>query len=136
MDTVNDEADLARRIGMIEEAYEFFLSYAARGTDGRGEAGVEAGIRPTLEGAIAALDGLEQVARAETGPDNKPFHDWIDVLAGDVRKSLAGIRLVLAQPAISSQLVDNLNASIHLRALLTDLFVLDESVKASGRGKN
>jgi hypothetical protein len=38
---------------------------------------------------------------------------------------------VLAQPTISSQLVDNLNASIHLRALLTDLFLIDEALKAS-----
>jgi hypothetical protein len=36
---------------------------------------------------------------------------------------------VLAQPGISSQLVDNLNASIHLRALLTDLFLIDEIVR-------
>jgi hypothetical protein len=39
---------------------------------------------------------------------------------------------VLAQPSISSQLIDNLNASIHLRALLTDLFLLDESLKPAG----
>jgi hypothetical protein len=37
--------------------------------------------------------------------------------------------LVLAQPAISSQLIDNLNASIHLRALLTDLFLLGEILR-------
>ena len=36
---------------------------------------------------------------------------------------------VLVQPAISSQLVDNLNASIHLRALLTYLFLVDEPLK-------
>jgi hypothetical protein len=39
------------------------------------------------------------------------------------------MELVLAQPSISSQLIDNLNASIHLRALLTDLFLLDEIAK-------
>jgi hypothetical protein len=39
------------------------------------------------------------------------------------------MELVLAQPSISSQLIDNLNASIHLRALLTDLFLLDEVAK-------
>jgi hypothetical protein len=33
------------------------------------------------------------------------------------------------RPAISSQLIDNLNASIHPRALLTDLFLLDEILK-------
>ena len=36
------------------------------------------------------------------------------------------MELVLAQPAISSQLIDNLNASIHLRAVLTDLFLLSD----------
>jgi len=29
---------------------------------------------------------------------------------------------------MSSQLVDNLNANIHLRALLTDLFLVDEAL--------
>ncbi len=41
------------------------------------------------------------------------------------------MRLVLAQPGISSQLVDNLNASIHLRALLTDIFLVDEVLKST-----
>jgi len=39
------------------------------------------------------------------------------------------MELVLNQPVISSQLIDNLNASIHLRALLTDLFLIDEILK-------
>ncbi len=43
------------------------------------------------------------------------------------------IELVLAQTAISSQLIDNLNASIHLRALLTDLFLLAEVFKTQPR---
>ena len=55
-----------------------------------------------------------------------PYDAFLDVLDSDAGDSLAAVRLVLAQPAISSQLVDNLNASIHLRALLTDLFLIDE----------
>jgi len=51
------------------------------------------------------------------------------VLARDARDSLAAVELVLIQATISSQLIDNLNASIHLRALLTDLFLIDEIVK-------
>ena len=51
------------------------------------------------------------------------------VLDRDASDSLAAIGLVVAQPAISSQLIDNLNASIHLRALLTDLFLIDEIFK-------
>jgi hypothetical protein len=36
------------------------------------------------------------------------------------------------QRAIGSQLVDNLNASMHLRALLTDLFLIDEAISSMG----
>ena len=50
------------------------------------------------------------------------------VLRRDAEASRAFVRLVAAQPAVSSQLIDNLNASIHLRALLTDVFVLGELV--------
>jgi hypothetical protein len=48
------------------------------------------------------------------------------MLERDVRDSLAVIHVVLAQPSITSQLVDNLNASSHVRALLTDLFLIGE----------
>ena len=52
------------------------------------------------------------------------------MLHRDAEDSAAAIELVLAQPGISSQLIDNLNASIHLRALLTDLFLLTEILRA------
>ena len=47
----------------------------------------------------------------------------------DARASQAAVQLALAQKVVMSQLVDNLNASIHLRALLTDLFLIDEALK-------
>jgi hypothetical protein len=58
------------------------------------------------------------------------------VLQCDALDSLASIELVLAQTTISSQLVDNLNASIHLRALLTDLFLIDEIFKPQPVAEN
>jgi len=51
------------------------------------------------------------------------------VLDRDARDSLAAIQIVLAQAILSSQLIDNLNASIHVRALLTDCFSVDEILK-------
>ena len=54
---------------------------------------------------------------------------FLAVLDRDARDSLAAMELVLAQPAISSQLIDNLNASMHLRALLTDVFLLGEVLR-------
>jgi hypothetical protein len=58
---------------------------------------------------------------------------FIAVLDRDSRDSLAAIEVVLAQPTISSQLIDNLNASIHLRALLTDLFLLGEILRGQSK---
>ena len=51
------------------------------------------------------------------------------MLDRDASDAQASVQLVLAQPSISSQMIDNLNASIHLRALLTDLFLIDEIVR-------
>ena len=54
---------------------------------------------------------------------------FLAVLDDDARDSLAAMELVLAQPSISSQLIDNLNASMHLRALLTDVFLIGEVLR-------
>jgi hypothetical protein len=56
------------------------------------------------------------------------FGPFLDALDQDVAGTRAGIALAPSQRAIASQLVDNLNASIHLRTLLTDLFLLDEAL--------
>ena len=55
---------------------------------------------------------------------------FLSVLDRDARDSLAAMELVLAQPAVGSQLIDNLNASMHLRALLTGMFLLGEVLRA------
>ena len=78
-------------------------------------------VRDTL---TAMSEAAAAIGTALTG-DSDPFSP---VVVDDARKSGAAIALVLAQEAISSELVDNLNASIHLRALLTDLFLLSETL--------
>jgi hypothetical protein len=62
-----------------------------------------------------------------SGPAAQATTDMIAVLKQDAAKARAAIRFVLAQPLIGSQIIDNLNASIHIRALLTDIFLLDEA---------
>jgi len=59
-----------------------------------------------------------------------PYHAFIRVIDRDAHDASAAVKLVLALPSIGSQVVDNLNASIHLRALLTDLFLIDEVLKS------
>ena len=126
--------DLHNRGEVIEEAYEFMLAYAAQGLSG--DAGSQSGgqLREFLTRAAAALTGLGDVFAAlvdgEILEHAGRFRAYGAVLDRDARDSLAAVELVLAQPSISSQLVDNLNASIHLRALLTDLFLVDEILKS------
>jgi hypothetical protein len=63
------------------------------------------------------------------------YYAFIAMLNKDAADARTAVGLVLAQPSISSQLVDNLNASIHLRALLTDLFLMDEIVRPEAAGQ-
>jgi hypothetical protein len=124
---------IEERFEVIEECYEFMLAYAAQGlrTDQGSESGRQA--REFLNRAVKALAGLAEsfaVAMQEQrieGADRLPA--FLAVLERDASDSLAAVELVLAQPAISSQLIDNLNASVHLRALLTDLFLLGEVLR-------
>jgi hypothetical protein len=102
------------------------LAYAGQGVSGQSD-GL---IRDFLNRAAQALAGIED-AYVSLVPPGGPYAAFQEVLARDARDSLAAVELVLAQPAISSQLIDNLNASIHLRALLTDLFLIDEILKGS-----
>ena len=122
--------DIRARISHIEESYEFFLAYAAQGltTDQASKSGQQ--LRDFLEKMDRALDGLAAMFRALVAagglePADR-FDAMIDVLDQDIGKTRAALGLVRSRPGISSQLVDNLNASIHVRALLTDLFLLDE----------
>lgn len=93
------------RCDTIEECYEFMLAYAGHGlpSDRSSQAGSQ--IRGFLERAAHALTGLaESCARAVTEERLEPaerYHAFI-----------------------------TLNASIHLRALLTDVFLLGEILRS------
>jgi hypothetical protein len=118
------------RFEAIEECYEFMLAYAAQGL--RSDEGSEAGrqVREFLNRAVEALTGLAEscatAIREEGLEPGDRLPAVLAVLDRDARDSIAALELVLAQPMISSQLIDNLNASMHLRALLTDVFLVGE----------
>lgn len=94
-------------------------------------------MRDFLQNAVKALTGLAETCVLAVKEENLEPADkylaFFAVLDRDARDSLAAIQLVLAQPTISSQLIDNLNASIHLRALLTDLFLAGEILRKQGK---
>ena len=124
---------LRDRCGKIEECYEFMLAYAAQGLRTEPGGGSGSQLRTLLTQCDEALDGLgdvfTEIVRSEQLRPRDKYDAFIAMLNRDASDARAAVGLVLAQPSISSQLIDNLNASIHLRALLTDLFLIDEIVR-------
>ena len=121
----------ADAIDVIEETYEFMLAYAAQGRRREDEEDPGSGIRERLTRAEAAL-GVIASATLEAVAGAQAAAEFLDVAKADATRARAAYRLVLAQPSIGSQIIDNLNATTHVRTLLTDLFLLDETIGISG----
>jgi len=126
--------ELNNRCNIVEEAYEFMLAYAGQGLSSDAGSAKGSQVREFLGKAEAALGGLSTFVasfpESVDGDSLATYAAFLKVVDQDARAARAAIALVLAQPSISSQVIDNLNASIHLRALLTDLFLVDEVLKS------
>ena len=127
--------ELAQRAEAIEGGYELMLAYAAQGLATDQGAANSGQLRDHLKRFDAALAGLagfyrEAAAALGVGPQDA-LDGFLEALTRDAAATQAALRLVLGQPGISSQMIDNLNASIHVRALLTDVFVVDEILKSA-----
>jgi hypothetical protein len=120
---------LAERIECIERGYEYLLAYAAQGR--QDDAGTE--LRDTLARMHEALTDMQGSLRAAfVGvPATSGVTDFTDAVEEDVKAARGAIGVVLSRDRIASLLVDNLNASVHLRALLTDLFLIEQALKAA-----
>jgi hypothetical protein len=133
-ETANEE--LQRRADAIEGGYEMMLAYAAQGLASDQGAANSAQLRDHLQRFETALTGLSQVYRDAAaahgiGPEDA-LEGLLETLDADARFTQSALRMVLALPGgISSQMIDNMNASIHVRGLLTDVFVIDELVRGS-----
>lgn len=125
--------DVRDRCNAIEECYEFMLAYAGKGLPGDDGSGTGGQLREHLNRAVTALSGLAEayetaVRQSHLQPAER-YQAFLMLLARDAKDSLAAMELVLSLPSISSQVIDNLNALIHLRALLTDVFLIDEILR-------
>jgi hypothetical protein len=125
--------ELKRRVDAIEAGYELMLAYAAQGLPSDKQSTSGGQLRDFLSRFDQALTGLAELYRELVTVEHPDLvsacEAFLVVLAHDAHAAQAGLRLVMAQSSISSQLVDNLNASIHVRALLTDIFLIDEALK-------
>lgn len=115
------------RIETIESSYEYMLAFAAQGRDT--DEGMTGGpsVRETLSELSSALMDLSEPVRLIERA--AAMREFAETLAADAIHARRAVELVLSRARISSQLVDNLNATIHLRSVLTDLFLIDEALK-------
>lgn len=120
--------DLAKHIETIEAGYEFLLAYAAQGRPAAAETGPGPHARPTIEGMAESM----QLIAMQLSTSEDPFEL---VIVEDCLKAGAALKYILKQEAIGSEIVDNLNASIHLRAVLTDLFLYSEAIEPLAEGE-
>ncbi len=119
-------------INAVEEAYEFLLAYAAQGISGEGRSELGSQLSDMLIAMRDAFAQLPGLARAAAPRDEEGAAQWArfgDLFASDCERAKTLVELVLSKSPISSQLVDNLNASMHVRTVLTDLFLLSELLK-------
>ena len=126
---------LDAQIDAMEAAYEFLLAYAAQGRedDNAGaltsrETAANIAADSSAGAAKNAADQLTQLdqalaAIAELLDSNVAF---CQVVGDDISKTRKALALIRSAPRISSELIDNLNASAHLKAVLTDLFLISE----------
>ena len=109
------------------------LGYAAQGLPTDQGAANSGQLRDHLQRFEAALTGLagayRDCARALGVGPSDALDGFLEALSRDAAATQAALRLLLGQPGISSQMVDNVNASIHVRALLTDVFIVDEILR-------
>jgi hypothetical protein len=128
---VSEAGLLAQRIDIIERGYEFLLAYAAQGR--QDDAGTE--LRDTLARMHEAMTHMQGSLRAAFAdlPAASGASDFTDAVERDVAVARGALGVVLSRQHIGSLLIDNFNASVHMRALLTDLFLIEQALKAAPR---
>ena len=113
-------------IEVVEEAYEFMLAYAAQGRKREPEDDSISRIRHYLTRFQGALDDMQQTAPAVlTSKNGKPF---LDQFLGDIAVTRSVLALLLEQSSITSDMIDNTNGLIAVRAFMTDIFFVDQAI--------
>lgn len=138
----SSESLMHQSVEKIEAAYEFMLAYAAQGRkveapEGPAGPSIRAfleslvwGLEHIVEGYTEKADSLALESDVQKQSDN-----FKELLSRDADSALTTVQMVLSVPSLSSQVIDNLNASTHLRCLLTDIFVIDEVLKIHQKSK-
>ncbi len=140
LDDNNNLPPFAECVDKMQAACDYLLAYAAQAHDS--EASGEEGDLPVrhfladLEFALLHVTAASRMHMATLQADVEALQaleSFSDQLEDDAACALKVLRIVSTAPLISSRLVNNLNASVHLRSVLADLLVVDETIQAHQR---
>ena len=124
---VSQAAFMREAFDRIEESYEFMLAYAAQGRKRElAQDGEESQIRRYLKRFDSALDDLEAAVREGLG--GMKGEDFANRFRENISVMHSVLALLLAHTSVTSDMIDNTNGLISLRALLTDIFFIDQAV--------
>jgi hypothetical protein len=115
------------QIEKIEEAYEYMLAYAAQGRSEEGAGADGAQIRTFLKQFSVTLTELEN-ATTNIITENPAAAEFVEVFMSESKVMASILKVLLARDNLSSEVIDNTNGLISVRAYLTSLFFLDKSV--------
>jgi hypothetical protein len=115
------------QIEKIEEAYEYMLAYAAQGRSDEGAGPDGAQIRTFLKKFSEGLTKLDE-ATPDIVKENSAAVDFIEAFTSETKVMASILKVLLSRENISSEVVDNTNGLISVRAYLTSLFFLDKSI--------
>ncbi len=127
---MTDSAAIRQNIENIEEAYEFMLAYAAQGRADEGGGSDGAHIRDFMGRFVAAAETLVDQISDTIEREGEVGVAMLAAFRHDSATILSVLRLVLARDNISSEMVDNTNGLISMRAYLTSLFFIDKVIVA------
>jgi len=115
------------QIEKIEEAYEYMLAYAAQGRAEEGAGPDGAQIRTFLKQFSDNVQKLDK-GSSEIIKTNPDADDFIQHFKVESEVMVSILKVLLAKDNISSEVIDNTNGLISVRAYLTSLFFIDKSV--------
>jgi len=109
---------------VIEEAYEFMLAYAAQGRrselfEGAGKSQIRNYLQRFRDAASDLCETLDSMT--ESRASNAFRVQWI----ADLNAVMSVIDMLLNQPSITSEMIDNANGMIVLRSAFTNMFFAD-----------
>ncbi len=115
--------EVSQAIEAVESGYEYLLAFAAQGREpSSDDSGPSQQIRDTLNAMHDSMTVI--MTTLMQGVSSNGFNE---LLSADLKKAQTILSFVIDQEKIGSELIDNLNASNHLRTALTDLFLLSEA---------